>query len=125
MSHGYDGLNPTTAGRPCPLRLAEKCPGHHEGCAFWRFQHVEMGGQQSVIGNCTLVLAMEAGARGVGEQIGTQAVIQHMSNQLVANVAAMVLRGRPPLLSGNLGADRERVKALAQEAGDALRDLSG
>ena len=24
-----------TKGRPCPLRLADPCPGTTEGCAFW------------------------------------------------------------------------------------------
>jgi hypothetical protein len=87
---GYDGLNPTTEGRPCPLRLADPCPGTHAGCALWRMQHVEFEGRHRVIGNCTLVLLMEASARSINEQVATTAAVESSRNQTVIGLAALL-----------------------------------
>lgn len=41
-----------TAGRPCPLRLAERCPGERSGCAFWVTQTLESGAQRELVEGC-------------------------------------------------------------------------
>lgn len=41
-----------TANRPCPLRLAERCPGERSGCAFWLAETFTSEGRTEVVEGC-------------------------------------------------------------------------
>lgn len=64
-----------TAGRPCPHRLGERCPGERSGCAFWIDEVLESAGQHRTLSGCLFAFNYVMNHQVVLESVRTQASI--------------------------------------------------
>jgi hypothetical protein len=104
-----------TAGRPCPVRLAEACPGNRQQCAWWLDEVLEKGAtgaETAVQGGCGLLWLYAIQHEVRSEAIRTQAGLDKTATevrqagqavrQAAQGVAAAILL-RPRVLVGDGG----------------------
>lgn len=85
-----------TAGRPCPLLFADKCPGTAAGCAFWLDEHVRNAtGDSEPMAGCLFVWQYVIAHETVLESVRTQAslnqtatTVREAGHAIVATVMA-------------------------------------
>lgn len=70
----------TTVGRPCPMRLGERCPGERSGCAFWISEECSSGTERETIEGCLFAFQYVMGHEHVVEMTRTQATLQQAGN---------------------------------------------
>lgn len=95
-----------TKGRPCPV-MRKKCPGTHEGCAFWLEFSVQNSANGSAIRRgCLYAWQYVMANETVSETIRTQATLDKAATELRAateaargffQAAAVVIRKREAL----------------------------
>lgn len=71
-----------TAGRPCPIRLSDKCPGERAGCAFWIAENVESGAQHDIVEGCLIAWQYVVANAQMVESIRTQATVQQAGDTI-------------------------------------------
>lgn len=85
-----------TTGRPCPVRLAEACPGHRQGCAWWLDEVLEKavtGGETAVQGGCGMLWLYAIQLEVRSEAIRTQASLDKTATTFrdaAASVAGVI-----------------------------------
>lgn len=92
-----------TSGRPCPLRLAERCPGERSGCAFWVTQTLESGAQRELVEGCLFTFQFVQMNALTLESVRTQAGIDKAANtvrQAGAGLLAVVTERRLAIEEG-------------------------
>lgn len=76
-----------TAGRPCPMRLGDRCPGERSGCAFWITETIESGAQHEIVEGCMFMFQYLMGHEQVLESVRTQATLQQAGETVRKAVA--------------------------------------
>lgn len=71
-----------TSGRPCPHRLAEKCPGERSGCAFWIDEVLVSAGQSRTLQGCLHAFSYVMHHESVLEAVRTQGAINEAATSV-------------------------------------------
>jgi len=90
-----------TARRPCPLRLAERCPGERSGCAFWIVEQLVSGAQHAIVEGCMFAFQYVQSHEILLENVRTQATLQQAGETVNRAMAPLSIMARARALEGS------------------------